>query len=173
MLFKKDDYIIIFCLAVIVTCLVSIMLYFSQTTQSITATLSQEQKSSDKINHLTIEKIDLDLDVVEDLACSDYYLHHTITGEESIGGALFYYSNCGNIIYGHNMLNGTMFGRLNKLSAGDIAQVTIDKVYYYKVSNIYHTNNSYFPDNELYNKNNIYLSTCYGEGRTIIELEKE
>lgn len=173
MLFKKDDYIIVFCLAIILSCIVYIAQYCSQTFISTTATLTYEQTNNEQINHITINKIGLDLDVIEDTQENNYYLNHSIDNKESVGGALFYYSSYPNIIYGHNMLNKTMFGKLNELSIGDSVQIIKDNVYDYTVGDIYHTDASYFPNNALYNKNNIYLSTCSGEGRTVIELEKK
>lgn len=138
----------------------------------MTAKLSQEQISLNRINHIQINKISLDLDVVEDYDENNYYLNHTIDGKESMCGSLFYYSSYPNIIYGHNMANGSMFGKLNNLVIGDKVKITIDNTYNYTVGDIYYTDSSYFPSSKLYNKNNIYLSTCSGKGRMIISLKK-
>lgn len=172
MLFKKDDYIIILCLIIILSCIVYIAQYCSQTFSSVTSTLTYEQKIDNQINHIKIDKINLDLDIIEDKDENNYYLSHTIDNKNSISGSLFYYSSCSNIIYGHNMLNGTMFGRLKELCVGDSVEITINDVYLYKINNIYYTDSSYFPNSDLYDKNKIYLSTCNGEGRMIIELER-
>ena len=147
--------------------------YQTASYDSMTAELPQEQIPLNKINHIQIKKIDLDLDVVEDYDEDNYYLNHTIDGKESVCGSLFYYSSCPNIIYGHNMLNGSMFGRLNDLIIGDKVKITIDDIYIYTINDIYYTDTSYFPNNKLYNKNNIYLSTCSGKGRMIVSLKKK
>lgn len=52
---------------------------------------------------------------------NDYYLKHTFEGNYNSAGAIFMdynnssdFSDCNTIIYGHNMRNGSMFGRLRK-----------------------------------------------------------
>lgn len=156
----------------IVTTLVMIN-YQIASYNSMVARLPQEQCSPNKINHIQIEKIGLDLDVAEDKNETNYYLNHTLDNKSSISGSLFYYSSYPNIIYGHNMLNGTMFGRLNAVSIGDNVKITTNKSYNYVVNDIYYTDASYFPKNSLYTKDGIYLSTCNGDGRIVISLEKE
>ncbi len=52
---------------------------------------------------------------------NDYYLNHTVYGEENSGGAIFMDADIENgfddknaIIYGHNLKSGAMFSRLNR-----------------------------------------------------------
>lgn len=53
---------------------------------------------------------------------NQYYLTHTVTGEENSSGSIFLdyrnkadFQDSHTVIYGHNMKNGAMFGRLKKL----------------------------------------------------------
>lgn len=55
-----------------------------------------------------------------------YYLTHTFTHEENSAGSIFMdarnypdFSDKNTIIYGHNMMNGTMFGMLNRFEKED------------------------------------------------------
>ena len=52
---------------------------------------------------------------------NDYYLNHTVSGEENSGGAIFMdcaisdqFDDKNAIIYGHNLKSGAMFSRLNR-----------------------------------------------------------
>jgi len=54
-------------------------------------------------------------------ADNSYYLTHSLSGEESISGAVFMdtgiaaqFKDRNPILYGHNMKNGSMFSRLNR-----------------------------------------------------------
>lgn len=53
---------------------------------------------------------------------NDYYLHRTFKGAENFAGSIFIdsansrdFTDCNTIIYGHNMKNGSMFGKLKRL----------------------------------------------------------
>ncbi len=52
---------------------------------------------------------------------NDYYLHKTFEGEDNIAGCLFInyenepdFTDTNTVVYGHNMRNGSMFGKLKK-----------------------------------------------------------
>ena len=73
----------------------------------------------DIVAWIRCEELGVDYPVVlgED---NDYYLHRTFTGEEHIAGCIFMdyrnhadFSDQRTILYGHNMKDGSMFGRLN------------------------------------------------------------
>ena len=81
-----------------------------------------EQKSvnEDIVGWLRIRALDISYPVVQG-EDNDYYLHRTFEGVDNFAGCLFV--NCDNepdltdqntIIYGHNMKNGSMFGKLKK-----------------------------------------------------------
>ena len=78
----------------------------------------------DTVGFLEIEEM-LALPVVQRENDNDYYLNHTFDGDEALEGALFMdglnrrvpEDDC-LIVYGHNMKNHTMFGRLS--AYGDI-----------------------------------------------------
>lgn len=63
---------------------------------------------------------------------NEYYLHHAYNMEENFAGSIFLdYKNTADfkdqntILYGHNMLNGSMFGSLKHLDVSDHPQVII------------------------------------------------
>ena len=74
----------------------------------------------DIVGWLRIRALDISYPVVQG-EDNDYYLHRTFEGVDNFAGCLFV--NCDNepdltdqntIIYGHNMKNGSMFGKLKK-----------------------------------------------------------
>ncbi len=76
--------------------------------------------NSDAIAWLNIEDTDISYAVVQ-ASDNDFYLHRNLQKEYSFAGTLFadYQSNSdfsdfNTIIYGHNMKNGSMFGKLKK-----------------------------------------------------------
>lgn len=78
---------------------------------------------------------------------NDYYLHRTFEGEDNIAGCLFV--NCENepdftdtntIVYGHNMKNGSMFGKLKQFREEGVFEksryfwiFTPDLIYQYRI----------------------------------------
>lgn len=55
---------------------------------------------------------------------NSYYLNHDAAGNSNAAGALFFDCKCNShssrlVIYGHNMLNGSMFGQLKKFADTD------------------------------------------------------
>jgi len=61
---------------------------------------------------------------------NDYYLHRTFKGEDNFAGCIFlncdnskYFTDQNTVIYGHNMKNGSMFGRIKKF----VEQETYEK----------------------------------------------
>lgn len=85
--------------------------------------LPQYREISEKYPELygwiEIPGMEVDMPVMQPKGNKDFYLHHDFTGTESAEGALFvdrqntgYPQDDNTVIYGHNMKNGHMFGRL-------------------------------------------------------------
>lgn len=81
--------------------------------------------NEDIVGWLRIRALDISYPVVQ-AEDNDYYLHRTFEGVENFAGCLFV--NCDNeadftdqntIIYGHNMKNGSMFGKLKNFQEED------------------------------------------------------
>ena len=77
---------------------------------------------------LKVDGTQIDYPVMKnDLEDGEYYLHRDFDGYYSFAGCLFIGKNCDYdsdifIIYGHNMLNGSMFGALHNFSDWDFAK---------------------------------------------------
>ncbi len=108
----------------------------------------------DSMGYLQIPAIDLLLPVVQG-DDNEYYLYHTITGESNKSGTLFIDSRDTKgiesqnvIIYGHNMKNDSMFGKLSNFmdnkffAAGDNKYFYFyikDKIYKYEIYSVHIT----------------------------------
>lgn len=115
--------------------------------------------NSDVKGWLIIEKLNISYPIMQS-ENNEYYLKKNIYKENSISGSLFldYRNNAfqdnNTIIYGHNMKNGTMFGKLDNIKNGklgtDIAILiyTENKIYKYKVFSTYEINPRDFKINE-------------------------
>lgn len=81
-----------------------------------------QKMNPDVIGWLEIEALeDISYPVVQG-EDNDYYLHRTFKKTENYAGSIFIdyrnkpdFSDCNTIIYGHNMKNGSMFGKLKHL----------------------------------------------------------
>ncbi len=87
----------------------------------------------DLVGWIRVGAVDISYPVTQ-TTDNEYYLHRTFQGEENIAGCIFL--NCGNsryfgdqnsIIYGHNMKNLSMFGRLKEFTE----QAAYDKNHYF------------------------------------------
>ncbi len=102
---------------------------------------------------------------------NDYYLRRNINGETNLSGTLFLdYRNesemesGNNIIYGHNMQNGTMFGGLKKYEKEKyfkehsmIYTYTPDSVTAWKIFSVYETTtDNYYIQTSFINQENYY-----------------
>ena len=107
---------------------------------------------------------------------NDYYLRRNINGEDNLSGTLFLdyrnesdmsYGN--NIVYGHNMQNGTMFGSLKKYADKAyfdshlmIYTYTDTEVTAWKIFSVYETTtDNYYIQTNFVNKTN-YLEFIKG-----------
>lgn len=89
--------------------------------------------NEDIIGWLRVDALDISYPVVQG-EDNDYYLHRTFKRQDNFAGSIFLdcmnsptLSNRNNIVYGHNMKNGSMFGTLRKLGE----QETYDKSPYF------------------------------------------
>lgn len=94
---------------------------------------SLEEINGDVIGWLEMEAIDISYPLVQGTD-NNYYLHRTIQKTDNFAGTIFLdfqnHKNFGdrnNILYGHNMKNGSMFGLLKKYRE----QETYDKCPYF------------------------------------------
>lgn len=81
-----------------------------------------QEMNPDVIGWLEVEAIpDISYPIVQG-EDNDYYLHRTFKRAENFAGSIFIdytndpkFTDCNTIIYGHNMKNGSMFGKLKQL----------------------------------------------------------
>ena len=93
--------------------------------------------NSDTVGYISIEGLDINYPVVQ-TSDNDYYLNHSFDKSKSSTGSIFmdYRNNSmddrNTVIYGHNMKDGSMFGKLKSLK--NMGSTTI---YYYENNNTY------------------------------------
>ena len=82
---------------------------------------SLKKINSDLVGWLLIDSLGISYPVVQ-TDNNDYYLHKTFEKKDNFAGCLFIeyqnhsdFSDNNTIIYGHNMKNGSMFGKLRKI----------------------------------------------------------
>ncbi len=86
----------------------------------------------DIVGWLYIGALDISYPVVQGTD-NEYYLHRTFEGKDNFAGSIFVecqnsgdWSDCNTIVYGHNMKNQTMFGKLNFLQEWEKYQEHMD-----------------------------------------------
>ena len=85
------------------------------------------QENHDMAGWLSIEGLEIDLPVMYTPFEQDYYLHRGFDGSDARSGSLFLAEGWNPeanhaIIYGHNMKDGSMFGKLDQYQALEFAQ---------------------------------------------------
>lgn len=84
---------------------------------------------------------------------NEYYLHRTYEGTYNFAGTIFVdyenkgdFSDCNTLVYGHNMQNGSMFGKLKRFQEQDVMDasryfwiLTPDRNYRYEIFAAYNT----------------------------------
>lgn len=82
--------------------------------------------NEDIVGWLRIRALDISYPVVQG-DDNDYYLHRTFEGVENFAGCLFMnsenkpdYTDQNTVIYGHNMKNGSMFGKLKQFNDEEV-----------------------------------------------------
>lgn len=90
--------------------------------------------NTDVIGWLEVEAVDIINYPIAQGEDNDFYLHRTFRKQDNFAGTIFLdclnsknFSNRNNILYGHNMKNGSMFGQLKKFCE----QETFDKSPYF------------------------------------------
>lgn len=105
-----------------------------------------KQINQDICGWLRIRAIDISYPLVQG-EDNDYYLHRTFEGESNFAGCLFLnytnktdFTDQNTIIYGHNMKNGSMFGKLKQFGIDETFQkskyfwiFTPDFIYQYRI----------------------------------------
>jgi len=100
----------------------------------------------DIIGWIKINAIDISYPVMQSQD-NEYYLHHTFEGDKHFAGSIYAdfrnkadFSDANTIIYGHNMKNGSMFGKLKKFRSQKsydrepyLFLYTPDKIYQYEI----------------------------------------
>ena len=78
-------------------------------------------ENADVVGWIYCEGTPIDYPVVQ-CADNDYYLHHTVEKKKNFSGSIFMetknssqFTDSHTIIYGHNMKNGSMFGKLKRI----------------------------------------------------------
>lgn len=86
--------------------------------------------NSDVIGWLYIEALDISYPILQG-ADNQYYLHRNIDGAYEYSGSLFLdsencmdFMDCNSIIYGHNMADGSMFGKLKQFNLADAISIS-------------------------------------------------
>lgn len=86
------------------------------------------EENEDTVGWIAFDHLDISYPIMQ---CEDnvYYLNHTFSGEENSAGSIFMeaentsdFQDCHTIVYGHNMKNLSMFGRLKKYKTEDFYQ---------------------------------------------------
>ena len=100
----------------------------------------------DIVAWICVEALDISYPVVQG-EDDDYYLHRTFTRQDNFAGTIFAeylnapdFSDPNTILYGHNMKDGSMFGRLKNLTEKDLVKnddtfwiLTPEKSYHYRM----------------------------------------
>ena len=96
---------------------------------------SLKEINKDFVGWIYYEPLEISYPVVIDKG-NDYYEKHSFNNESNVAGAIFMdylcrsdFNSFNTIVYGHNMRNGTMFGKLNKLI--DEPDITKENPYFY------------------------------------------
>ena len=108
---------------------------------------SLQEINPDVIGWLEVEAIDTINYPVAQGEDNEYYLHRTFTGQDNFAGTIFLdylnsptFGNRNNILYGHNMKNGSMFGLLKQFREQETYEkspyfwiYTPNKIYKYEI----------------------------------------
>lgn len=112
---------------------------------------------------LNIPSIDLTYPIMK-AEDNDYYLTHDPHGNESSYGAIFWDYKNRPLIFGHNMKDGRMFGKLKDVKGGDM--VLIDQKRYQVIGMEVRA------AEEVMTIETLTLVTCQGEKRLVVYLQE-
>ena len=112
---------------------------------------------------------------------NDYYTKYTFEREKNKSGAIFMdaynwidYADYNTLIYGHNMRNGTMFGKLKKLLNDEEGIVeanpyfyifTEEKAYMYEIFAVYNTRTEYDTYDLIHTKEERINKKCTADNK--------
>ena len=121
---------------------------------------------SDTVGYLSIDNTDINYPVVR-TTDNNYYLNHSFDKTKNVAGWIFMDSNNKDIktdkntvIYGHNMKDGSMFGKLKLLkknNSNTIYYYDSSNKYEYRVFSIYEINEEDYYINTVFNSDKDYL----------------
>lgn len=99
-------------------------------------------QNPDTVAWLHVPAADVSYPVVYHAENNDYYLHRAFDGAESAAGSIYLehtntpdFSDSNSFLYGHNMHDGSMFGRLRKRMLQDTAYTQEPYIYLYLPDN--------------------------------------
>ena len=121
---------------------------------------------SNTVGYLSIDNTDINYPVVR-TTDNSYYLNHSFDKTKNVAGWIFMDSNNKDIssdkntvIYGHNMKDGSMFGKLKLLkknNSNTIYYYDSNNKYEYRVFSIYEINEEDYYINTVFSDNKEYL----------------
>lgn len=89
-----------------------------------------KESNSDVIGWLYIEALDISYPILQGVD-NQYYLHRNLDGAYEYSGSIFLdsenssdFKDCNSIIYGHNMADASMFGRLKEFNLADAISIS-------------------------------------------------
>ena len=137
--------------------------------------------NSDTVGYLMVDGIDINYPVVK-TNNNDYYLNHSFDKNKNVAGWIFmdYRNNDINtdrntIIYGHNMKDGSMFGKLKQLknnNSGTIYYYTDNSKLTYKIFSLYEIEEEDYYIKTVFNDDDTYLSFLETlKGRSIQKID--
>lgn len=155
---------------------------------------SLQEVNEDIIGWIKVNALDISYPIAQ-AEDNDYYLHRTFEQVENFAGCIFMeyknnsdFSDKNTIIYGHNMKNGSMFGKLKKFYEEGVYEsapffwiYTPDKIYRYDIfscsqvgaySDTYQITFSEDEDFEAYLKNAFESSIVDGTGIEVTAEDK-
>lgn len=106
-----------------------------------------KSQNEDIIGWITVDGTEIDYPILYDQTYNQYYLNHSYTGTATSSGSIFVlgenasdFTDFVTVVYGHNVLNGSMFAPLHKFrdaeffdSHGEIVVYTPDRKLTYQV----------------------------------------
>lgn len=138
--------------------------------------------NTDVVGYIEYESLGISYPFVNSKDNKDY-IHTDINGNSSFSGTLFLdcrnqgkWLETNNLIYGHNMKNGTMFGMLSHAKVGDTFKIYLeDECITYKVKDIrvIEPDDNFYKLDRFYYKNTVSLSTCKGNKRLVVTGERK
>lgn len=136
------------------------------------------QENEDVVGWLAFDNVDISYPIMQG-EDNDEYLHHTYSGEYNSAGSIFMealnrpdFQDSHTIIYGHNMKNGSMFGKLKKYKTEDFYDMnqyftiyTADRVMRYQIF-------AYYDISQYGDVYDIYFEDAKELGQMISNMQK-